>query len=481
MTDTIQESVPDPITANVEGAPITAGGDHDKIVESVRELNKRREAEGSLVADEGPTERKWEGAVPESSNPNSPGLPLREATRAISDTHKRELGDQYLKSFGVSNPDPAASYIIADEASKMGRQPSELPMQRVGVATNAGEPLAPVDDRAPYTEADGDNLRNVTRAVTNYRELAAAADAEEVARLEQVARELEWQRLQGEQPPESSSTDTPTSTPEQPAAPRPQPAQDPLAKERAALVAEQRRLAEVNQLSAAEVNLHAQAEQWRVWANSNFPELKDAAQLEHTRQFNPQRYAQLEKADAQIRLRQQKIAELRQGRDLRERQIGEIRSQQQKAALVEYKAAEDRKYSEWANKALPQYRTEKGITQHREYVKKVLRETGLSDAQIQQQWDSGYLRPLGFQQVLAKAAAWEHQRAQMANRDVALAHKRAPAVQPLQPGVFQPSRGGADEADIARAERHLAGAVGERASLRAATQLLQARRSAGRL
>ena len=485
MTETTtQEGLPDPITSNVEGTPIT--GSTDDIIKQSVQLNRKRAEEGTLAFDDGPTERTWHL----TTNPT-----LKEATDKITAEKKVEFGREYLQSFGM-NPTDDEAHQIGDEAAARGRKPSEPPAPRkIGVADNEGRIFQPIDDlhRHLWMRDDTGTAKEVTRAVTNNREVAAAAEAEEIARLEQVARELEFARLQGEGQDASPQAQRVEATPaaptgQQPVAAAPTVAQpqqpqasDPLAKERQALVAEQRRLGEINQLSAAELNLHVQSEQWRSWARQNFPELKDAAQLEYVRRTNPGRWAQLEKANHQINLRNQQIGQIRAARDLKERQIGEIRQQQQKAALVEYKKAEDDKYAAWANKNLPQFRSDKGMAQHREAVKQILRDTGMTDVQIAQQWDNGFLRPFGFQVTLAKAAAYEIQRQQLANRDVALAHKSTAAPQPLQPGVFMPTRGVDEESNIGRLERNLGAAQGERASLRAATRLLQAQRRAGRL
>lgn len=191
--------------------------------------------------DAGPTERTW---------PFNTDVTLKQATQSLGDVHKTELGREYLRSWGM-NPTDAEAHAVADLASGMGRKPSELPMQKIGVADNSGQIHSPPDDLHPYTAEHGGNIREVTKAQGNFREVMAAAEAEQIAELEQQAREIEWARLQGEQPQESPAQ-TAQSEPRPAVQSQLQPA-DPTMAERAAIAQEQQRLAELRRLSVDEV------------------------------------------------------------------------------------------------------------------------------------------------------------------------------------------------------------------------------------
>jgi hypothetical protein len=108
-------------------------------------------------------------------------------------------------------------------------------------------------------------------------------------------------------------------------------------------------------------------------------------------------------------------------------------------------------------------------------AKKYLRETtGLTDAQIAQQWRSGRWRSAPEQMILADAVA--HQMVRESMKNVRRAH--APPV--VAPGVYRP-RGADDEANVAALQRELENAPTQRQQLAIARRLTQAKRAAGQL
>src|SRR5262249_3990437 len=191
---------------------------------------------------------------------------------------------------------------------------------------------------------------------------------------------------------------------------------------------------------------------------------------------NPKGWAEVERAERAVRDWQLKHAQARDARLGREAAISRQNEARQKVELQRFKDVEDDKYTRWRDKALPQYSTAEGKARLHEAAFKVLRGTGLTDAQIKQQWDSGHLRPAGFQQVIALAAA--HLDTQERARE-GLTSKRVPAPQSLRPGTYRPAGSGAEE-QVRDLERQLDGASGNNA-LKLATRLTRARRAAGTL
>ena len=111
MSEEVQEYTPETAAPNVFDkidAPIT--GSTDEIIkESVRDLNRKRESEGRLVRDDGPTERTWHL----TTNPT-----LKQATDKITAEKKIELGKEYLRGWGM-NPTDGEAHAVADEAAAL--------------------------------------------------------------------------------------------------------------------------------------------------------------------------------------------------------------------------------------------------------------------------------------------------------------------------------------------------------------------------
>src|SRR5262249_55595695 len=127
------------------------------------------------------------------------------------------------------------------------------------------------------------------------------------------------------------------------------------------------------------------------------------------------RYQQLQSIDQKIRGLEAQAAQHRQARLVREHQIGQHQQAQANGARQQFIDGEDAKYRTWVDKAMPQYSAPAGRARLQEAAGKVLRATGMTDKQIRQQWDAGFLRPFGFQQVIAQAAAHLDAQEQMQN------------------------------------------------------------------
>jgi len=63
---------------------------------------------------------------------------LKAASAALSDQHKIEVAQDYLRGLGI-NVDDAFAKKVGDEAARLGRQPSEMPTSKVSVVNDRGE------------------------------------------------------------------------------------------------------------------------------------------------------------------------------------------------------------------------------------------------------------------------------------------------------------------------------------------------------
>ena len=145
MSDTYQAENAAPPS---EAPPIERGTTEDQIRESVGELNRQREREGTLGDPGEPIERKWGTDEP---------VKLRDAGKAFSEAHKLESGRAHLQSLSEperrqiaawgSDPDSDEFALeVGDAAAQLGKKPSEAPLDKIGVASNAGRVHAPIDD-----------------------------------------------------------------------------------------------------------------------------------------------------------------------------------------------------------------------------------------------------------------------------------------------------------------------------------------------
>ncbi|PWT79345.1 MAG: hypothetical protein C5B58_13690 [Acidobacteria bacterium] len=484
MTDTAtdtappSEAAPDPITANAEfGEPIRASTEEATIRQSVSELNKKREQEGTLGDPGEPLERKWGTDGP---------VKLRDAGRAFSEVHKLESGREHLASLSEaerrqiaalgSDPDSDQFALeVGDLAAQLGKKPSELPMSQVGVAGNSGKVHAPIDDMSPIigdratTQPATGNLREVTRGLSNFRQ---AVEAQKQAILDEFAAQQQANQLAPEQ------TAAPQEPPRQQAPQEPaqqttrQP--DPLAIERQNLAWQRQVNAELAQLSAGEAQAWASLNnletQWK-----SIPEVRDPKLQRETYLRNPERHAEIELARQQYEAA--KAAHVRdfqihrQARVTRQSELADFQRKQNDAAVTAYNRAEDDKFQKQFAREYPG----QNVRELSGYVMQALRKSGVDEGRITQLWQSGALRGVETQMLLARAGMFEMAQAKSKN----ITSKKV-AVPPVQrPGIARP-RGADDDASIARLERELATVTGDKA-VKAAMRLTQARRSAGRL
>lgn len=257
MSDTYQAENAAPPS---EAAPIT-GNPEEMIRESVSELNKKREHEGTLGDPGEPIERRWGD---DSDKP----VTLKDAARAFSEQHKFESGKAHLASLSEverrqvvalgSDPDSDQFALeVGDLAAQLGKKPSEAPLDKIGVAGNSGKVHAPLDDmsaiigdRAVTQPATG-NLREVTRGVTSFREAEALRQQQLLAELQaaQVAAEQAAGGQEATPPQRPAQQPQPAVQPPQPQLPAQQP--DPVAVERQQLAWQRQVNAELAQLPPA--------------------------------------------------------------------------------------------------------------------------------------------------------------------------------------------------------------------------------------
>jgi hypothetical protein len=222
-----------------------------------------------------------------------------------------------------------------------------------------------------------------------------------------------------------------------------------------------------------------QIHSWNAAFYKQFPEATNAAALAETQQRNPARFAQIQQAATKVA--QNIDGWMKAGAaatEARERQEAEIVQRQQAATRVaweNYKAQHD----ELAQQRIPELQDAQKKFAMQAETKAMLKDRGFDDREVAAAWNGHTgvsLRDYRVQSVIADATRWRM--AQARAKDIA--SKRAPVPPVMRPGTYRPA--GADsEADIGRLERALSGARGERAALRAATKLTQARRAAGRL
>src|SRR5262245_36193808 len=184
-----------------------SGSDEDKIRQATREHRKKHPRE-----DDPTIEWKVKGDRP---------LTLHQATHAKFASRQLHVGNAH----GLS-PEDSLRDLVPIET---------LPPAKMGVANDAGRVHAPLHDMypVPLDERSG-NLREITKALGNFREAQAAEQAALLAELQQAE---ERQAAQAAAPPPVIEQPEP--------APQTQPQQDPLAIERQRLAWEQRIAAEL--------------------------------------------------------------------------------------------------------------------------------------------------------------------------------------------------------------------------------------------
>jgi hypothetical protein len=198
---------------------------------------------------------------------------------------------------------------------------------------------------------------------------------------------------------------------------------------------------------------------------------KSGRLLQETYAKDPQRFQQLQRVAQTDQQWAGYAARIREARQVREHQIGQARQAQHRQQIAAFAEAEDSKFQEFVANEMPEYSTAEGKRRLAAAAKEVLKSTGLTEQQIAEQWQSGYLRPFGFQKVIAEAARWRLARESMRN----VQRKQLPPVQ--KPGMATP-RNAAAEQNVAALERQLGEAKTTREQLLIAGKLQRARREA---
>jgi hypothetical protein len=323
-----------------------------------------------------------------------------------------------------------------------------------------GQPILPLLDDQPIRETNSfQNLAEARRAMKNYRDAQdrqAQALADELTRQEQIERQAEQAQQQAQI--------------EQQEAERSRQVQ--AAAQTAAVEAQRQAQAlnEVRSMSLSEAELTAQIQRHDQWAVRAFPELNNPEALNQTAQTNPARLKQMQQEFARSHAARAQLAQLQQGRALRENQIVQYQTVQRQA----YNEQQDAAFTKELAKRHPQFASDEGRTKMTRLAREYLeQDMGLTKAQIDAEWKGGALRSFGAQVMLADAVA--NKLAKESIRD--LNTKRAPVPQVQRPGVHRPA-GAAAMDRIADLERQLDNATGNQ-SVKLMTKLHQARREAG--
>src|SRR6516225_417719 len=144
-----QESVdntpePSPIYKNIDGGAIEGGGVEENVKAATEELRARREANAGPVVDDPILE--WSGsAFRENGAHESPANQVKRASEGMTNWRKTQLGQQYLKGWGVEKTD-AEAFAIADNAAALGRKPSQDPISKTLPVDDQGNVIQPLDD-----------------------------------------------------------------------------------------------------------------------------------------------------------------------------------------------------------------------------------------------------------------------------------------------------------------------------------------------
>jgi hypothetical protein len=232
-----------------------------------------------------------------------------------------------------------------------------------------------------------------------------------------------------------------------------------------------------NYLARASVEEQENNLDWRRYRQqrSQIPEFADQSGrlLQETFTKDPVRFQQLQQVAAADQQYAARAVELRNQRQAREVQANQIRAHHQRQQVAAYAEQEDGKFADWVASEMPEFSTTEGKKRLGAAAREVLKSTGLSDAEINQQWQSGHLRPFGFQRTIALAARW--QMAQESMRDIRANRQPLPPVQ--KPGTLAGiSRDGVDPGEIKRLQGRVSNARNEREALMASVELMKAKR-----
>jgi hypothetical protein len=290
--DVVHRHIPEPIS--------TGRGDEENIRESVRVLNEKRERQWESGGDDPFAEQRAPVIERHYGRRDKSPKSLKQATADISNRHFEELPDvqqtsawlgvdpAQLREFGknpefVAQQRPDWTPAEVSEYVRTGR----MPPHKIGVVTERGGLRPPIRDDEPIFDVPKErlykNATQATREVKNFRDVVAAEQQQLLAQLQD-----QEQAAQAEQPAQAKQEAAqPQFTPQ------PQPRPDPVAAQQRAFHQAAQTYAQLAQMTHEEHLAAAAAEQWRVWPYQKYPELRDAAALERTRQTNPARFAEI--------------------------------------------------------------------------------------------------------------------------------------------------------------------------------------------
>ena len=481
MSDTYQPTTTDTSSAppppSSDAAPdvfkhidrrIEGGTDEQNVREATRQQREREREWESGVGGDDPfaeqrapvVERKYDGRDKSSRT-------LRQASTEVSLAKTLERPDvQFAKATqGLTDQqvlaaakDPA--WIKANTG--WTRQEAD---EFVRTGQTPAVPIVPFDERRGFMEQLRDhepvlgrpaheamNLKEATRQSKNAREVV------ELTRQELAKQEAEALALQQDQ-----------AKPQEAAQPAPQPRPDPLQAERQRLAFEAQTLAALKQSSIEEMHAMTAAEQ----IIAAFPELNSEAAVRDAYARNPARFQQLQQAAQALQNCQAQFQRANEARAVREAQLQQAENAHINAVYRQYSKANDDAFAA----RTPEMKDTAKAHALRTATRQMMLDVGFTEDEINTAWAGKVgvpLRDYRVQTLLADGARWRMAQAKARN----ITKASVPPVQ--RPGVARP-RGADSEADMARLEQAVGSAVGERAALRAAAKLTQARRRAGML
>jgi hypothetical protein len=445
----------------------------------IRSITRKREDNSPAVVD-----------FSEDADPKTGTLKLRDAQKSYARMHNEEYGRALNQDYLGHDPKKLTDDYareIGEYVSERGRKASESgPKDRLGLIDNRGQPLVPRDDEASpnqrsikqHLKEQGEGSLSVKQSAEYLKNFRDQADAYRA----QTAAEI---KAQIQQQDAAASLSDPRVTAEIDRA-----AAQHNAEQQRQQQAEQQRQAQARQAQQQQATQwqHAQAELARMSVDemrcardwelhrqqmAAIPEFADKSGrlLQETYAKDPQRFQQLQKVAQTDQQWAGYAARIREAREVREHQIGQVRQAQHRQQIAAFAEAEDSKFREFVASEMPEYSTAEGKRRLAAAAKEVLRSTGLTDQQIAEQWQSGYLRPFGFQKVIAEAARWRLARESMRN----VQRQQLPPAQ--KPGMATP-RGAASAESVAYWEKQLANARTTREQVMAAGKLQKAKREA---
>jgi hypothetical protein len=407
---------------------------------------------------------------------------LKDASSQLSREHRKEYGLHWLtKAKAVtgnrtpSTPEEGLRFAetMMDYGDRIGQpfKPSEDLWDTVKLVTDDGKILPPLGKRV--TEDDALNAREAARLTGNWREAQEQVQQELAARYRaanaqqdaveqaQAARIAQAQQVQQAQ---------------RAAAQQHQQAEASIAAQRFVL----QHQAAALQVSTEEKGIRNNWIKWLNYLKKECPEATNQQSWNWTAANNPARAQEIqkkfEKARGVAAASVKRIGELNEIRNGRARQWHETMGRAYAAQRAQYNQWADSGFKGWLDRTYPDIaRDDRKIGQLQRAANEIMRETGMSEAQITHEWNFGQLRSPPAQQMLTHAAY-----ARMMQRSAqSLRNHRQRIPQPQAPGNWQPA--GNDYAeDISKLERQLQTQSG-RAALTTATKLTQAKRRANRL